>query len=63
MEFAIGGTGMRYLILSPTGKPVEEVSTLEDARERITNTRDVIKYIPEVDDEPSDLRNGSECTG
>lgn len=52
---------MRYLILSSTGKPVEEIDNIEDARERIAGTCDVIKYIPEVDDEPSDLCYSSRC--
>lgn len=54
---------MRYLILSPTGKPLEEINDLEEARERIAGTCDVVKYILETDDEPSDLCYGNGSTG
>ena len=49
------GVTMRYLILSPTGKPLEEIDDIKEARTRIAGTCDVIKYILETDDEPSEL--------
>lgn len=46
---------MRYLILSSKGKPIDEVPSLDLARAYIIGTNDVIKYIPEIDDESTNV--------
>jgi len=42
---------MRYLILSPSGAPLEEIHDLSVAEARIHKTNDVVLYVPEIDAE------------
>ena len=42
---------MRYLILTPTGRPIDEHDDVEEAREAIAGTNNTIQYIMESDDE------------
>ncbi len=42
---------MRYLILSPSGSPLEEWASLHNAEQVIHRTNNVILYVPEADGE------------
>lgn len=53
---------MRYLILSPAGEPIEEFleGQLDQARDFIHATNNVIQYIPETEHESSNMSDDRE---
>lgn len=54
---------MRYLILSPSGSPLEECDTLRWAENVIHRTNNCILYIPERDGELEDADAHNKAVG